>query len=155
MQLTEAMELIGGITINRHQPQAWADLGCGDGLFTRALATLLPEKSTVYAIDKLNNLSARNIPGRSIIFHQADFEKDQWMVPKLHGIMMANSLHYVREQKLFIENLLKKLNAGNSSLVFVEYDINTPNQWVPYPLSFTSLRELIKSTGLPPLKKTG
>ena len=32
--------------------QTWADLGAGNGLFTRALRTILGDKSTIYAIDK-------------------------------------------------------------------------------------------------------
>lgn len=155
MQLSDAIDLIQKINIATHTPQVWADLGCGDGLFTRAIATLLPEKSTVYAIDKLNNLSNKNIPGRSIIFHQADFEKEEWLLPKPDGILMANSLHYVRNQKIFIEKLLRKLNTGNPRLVFIEYDMDTSNPWVPYPLSFATLQKLIKSIGLPSLQKLG
>ena len=155
MQLSDATELIQKINISTRVSQVWVDLGCGDGLFTRALATLLPEKSTVYAIDKLNNLLNKNVPGRTIIFQKADFEKEELVLPKLDGILMANSLHYVSNQKIFIEKLLSKLNTGNTSLVFIEYDMDTSNSWVPYPLSFVSLQKLIKSIGLAPLQKLG
>ena len=62
MQLSEAIELIQKINIPGNKPQVWADLGCGDGLFTRALATLLPEGSIIHAVDKVNTLSNKKIP---------------------------------------------------------------------------------------------
>jgi precorrin-6B methylase 2 len=33
-------------------PQTWADLGCGAGAFTLALASLLPAGSTIHAMDR-------------------------------------------------------------------------------------------------------
>ena len=35
-----------------HERGTWADLGAGDGAFTLALADLLPEGSTIHAIDR-------------------------------------------------------------------------------------------------------
>ena len=34
------------------RPGTWADLGCGDGVFTLLLAELLPPGSNVYAVDR-------------------------------------------------------------------------------------------------------
>ena len=56
---------------------------------------------------------------------------------------------------ILVEKLLHKLNADNGSLVFIEYDMDVPNPWVPYPLSFATLQQLIKSMGLPSLQKVG
>ena len=47
MQLTEAIKLIQHKGILQTEPQTWADLGCGAGLFTQALASLLHENSTI------------------------------------------------------------------------------------------------------------
>ena len=33
-------------------PQTWLDLGCGSGIFTLALAELLPFGSTIVCVDK-------------------------------------------------------------------------------------------------------
>src|SRR4051812_18975191 len=81
----------------------WADLGSGDGAFTLALADLLPA-SEIYSIDK-NSLRLENqklefvhrFPNANIHFISADFNKPL-KLPLLDGILMANSLHYVKEQ---------------------------------------------------------
>src|SRR5207237_9801429 len=50
MELHTAIELIKpGIT--PVQNARWADLGCGQGLFTRALAQIIGKESTIYAVD--------------------------------------------------------------------------------------------------------
>ena len=38
--------------IDKTNAQNWADLGCGNGVFTHTLAKLLPSGSHIYAIDK-------------------------------------------------------------------------------------------------------
>ena len=49
----EAVGLISsGRLTNSPGPATWADLGCGDGTFTLALASLLPAGSTIYAVDQ-------------------------------------------------------------------------------------------------------
>ena len=61
MEHQEAVNLImkgfDSISIN----QVWADIGCGEGVFTKALASLLSEGSMIYAIDKNQN-SLQAIP---------------------------------------------------------------------------------------------
>ena len=52
MQLQDAISLIQNKNINSETKSIWADLGCGPGLFTYALASILKEGSTVYAVDK-------------------------------------------------------------------------------------------------------
>ena len=52
MELGEAISLIQTDEIIQDKQTTWADLGCGSGLFTRALAGLLYTGSTIYAIDK-------------------------------------------------------------------------------------------------------
>lgn len=51
MKRQEAVNLIEKAIQYSDKPQIWADLGCGDGTFTHALAHLLPNGSHIYAID--------------------------------------------------------------------------------------------------------
>ena len=56
MTLKEAISLINSGLIRPTGPVHWADLGCGEGLFTLALASLLPAGSVIYGVDKNNPL---------------------------------------------------------------------------------------------------
>ena len=55
MLLKEAISLIDKAIVNQGQPASWADLGCGSGMFTRALSALLEDGSNIFAIDQLPN----------------------------------------------------------------------------------------------------
>ena len=50
MQLSEAIQLIQHPVTK--EKSAYADLGCGNGLFTKALAQLVAPQSVIYAVDK-------------------------------------------------------------------------------------------------------
>jgi ubiquinone/menaquinone biosynthesis C-methylase UbiE len=123
--------------------QVWADLGAGEGFFTKVLASLLPHGSLVYAIDKDSRVLAIKhdvIPVAPIV---ANFTTPPDNLESLDGILVANALHYVRDKKSFLDSWRKKLKA-NGQIIVVEYDTSRPNQWVPYPLSYTSLQNLGK-----------
>jgi len=125
----------------------WADLGCGSGLFTTALAQLLPSGSTVYGVDT-NPTVRRQAPSSdrpaSIIPVRADFVKDPLTLPLLDGILMANSLHYVKDKPALIQKLRSYMQEESPFLV-VEYDTGQPVPiWVPYPISYHSLTRLFK-----------
>jgi hypothetical protein len=121
----------------------WADLGCGSGLFTIALAQLLPANSTVYAIDTHPTVRQQDSP-TSIIPIRADFIKDSLELPTLHGILMANSLHYVKDKPALIQKLRSYMHRQSPFLI-VEYDTDKPVLvWVPYPISYDSLLPLFK-----------
>lgn len=124
-------------------PQSWADLGSGSGLFTRTLLTQLPRGSTVYAIDR-DEVPA---PSAGIVSRQADFTAHNWQTPPLHGILMANSLHFVKDHKAFLQKAVDPLLPA-ARFLFVEYDTDKPNPWVPYPLSFKTLQQLFRSLQL-------
>jgi ubiquinone/menaquinone biosynthesis C-methylase UbiE len=51
MTQRDAIALIDHPILRAAPPTHWADLGCGSGTFTLALATLLPPGSTIEAID--------------------------------------------------------------------------------------------------------
>jgi len=125
MELTVAIRLIDkGVTPARVN-QVWADLGCGSGLFTSALSTLLPAGSTVHAIDKLFDLD---------------------------GILMANSLHYVND-KASLFDTLKSSMKPSGKFIIVEYERSTSNQWVPFPIRFEKLQVLALSLGFKKVTK--
>jgi ubiquinone/menaquinone biosynthesis C-methylase UbiE len=148
MILKDAIELIEHDWINDVDgPQTWADLGCGEGLFSQALAHLLEPGSHIYAVDKTKPASIPSYNNVLIESRIYDFIKDGLVFPPLDGILMANSLHYVSDKKTLL-NKLKLLLKPAAGFIIVEYDTDTPIQnWVPYPLSFQSLQNLFRQAG--------
>ena len=79
MELSTAIALIRkGIRNESIEPQVWADLGAGSGLFSRALATLLPPASKIYAVDR-DQASLNEIdwpyPDKTLIRVNADIQE--------------------------------------------------------------------------------
>ncbi len=148
MELHEGIALIRHPSLGQGEPQTWADLGCGGGFFTEALAALLPAHSHIYAVDRQPTLALDLGAARSITVQRirADFVRDQLPIRKLDGILMANSLHYVRDQAAFLADVQHYLNTAHRFLI-VEYERDQANPWVPYPLSFRKLRRLFEQTG--------
>ena len=143
MQLNEAFKLIQH-TITKEKT-AFADLGCGNGLFTKALAQLLSAQSIIYAVDKnqtaLNSFSVdANIQLQKL---NIDFIKDEFPFKNLSGILMANSLHYVEDKNAFLLKAKASLAPGGYFII-VEYDTDKANHWVPYPVSFSALHILFE-----------
>ena len=147
MELREAISLIQTDEITEDKQTAWADLGCGSGLFTRALADLLYTGSTIYAVDKNMSSFQKNSFQTMILVKtlESDFVRDDLNLENLDGILMANSLHFVRNKKQFIEKLIPLFRSAPIFLM-VEYDTDLPNPWVPYPLSFDTIEKTIYRT---------
>ncbi|MBD2753328.1 class I SAM-dependent methyltransferase [Spirosoma validum] len=156
MQLHEAITLITPVHYVPTKPVKWADLGCGSGLFTHALASLLPTDSILYAVDT-NQASLASIADHEDVriekIHQ-DFVQDEWPFNSLDGILMANSLHFVKDKFTFLEKAKRHLTESGHFLL-VEYDTDTPNPWVPYPLSYVSLIHLFVKAGYKTIEKLG
>jgi tRNA A58 N-methylase Trm61 len=134
----------------------WADLGAGTGTFTRALAELLGSSGTVHAMDQdkraltqLQNLSGKGLTTKSatVITQQKNFTKSLDL-KNLDGILLANALHFVRDQRHVLENLSSYLKP-DGKLVIIEYELQQANPWVPFPLSFARLKTLATNAGLP------
>ncbi len=156
MELDVAIQLITGFRKPVQTPEIWSDLGCGSGLFTHALAHFLSPKSEIYAIDKEPvAIIPLNRPG-DIVIHplQLDFVQEELPFRQLDGILMANSLHFVRDKPVFLRAIGRRLKAGGLFL-FVEYDSDKPNPWVPFPLGFRSLENLFKKEGYTDIRKLG
>lgn len=133
----------------------WADLGCGTGVFTKALASFLPNGSTILAVDKEPQyLPVSMGDGIKTEFQRADFTVEPLKTGPLNGILMANSLHYVHDKLALIRRLEAHLAPGAHWLI-VEYDNRKPNRWVPYPIDFRTLSELFRSLGYEQIEKIG
>jgi ubiquinone/menaquinone biosynthesis C-methylase UbiE len=131
----------------------WADLGAGTGAFTLALRELLGPRAEIFAVDKdsgslraLERSYAKRF-GETAGLHvlEADF-RIPLDVPPLHGVLMANSLHFHREKVPILRNVRGMLKATGTLLV-VEYNVDRGNAWVPHPFSFETFRDLAVDAG--------
>jgi ubiquinone/menaquinone biosynthesis C-methylase UbiE len=142
VKITEGLQFIQNVISQSENPQIWADLGCGAGLFTIALAELLPKGSKIYAVDKVSQFfPSHTEKGVYIQFIKADIENVELDLPKLDGIIMANVLHYVKHQSKMIIGL-EKYFEEEKQFILIEYDHSISNQWVPYPIPFSALNKL-------------
>jgi ubiquinone/menaquinone biosynthesis C-methylase UbiE len=152
MKTNEATALIRTPLIEWVQPQSWCDLGSGSGTFTVALAQLLAPGSTIYAVDfderalerirdQHNGVKIRKILG--------DLQSSSLRLPPVAGILMANTLHFIQEQQIF----LKKLRSVADRFLIVEYERSKPNRWGPYPVGFERLRQLFTEAGVERVEK--
>ncbi|TVL97093.1 MAG: methyltransferase type 11 [Candidatus Brocadia sp. WS118] len=154
MQLKESIALIeydfGSLSSHR----VWADLGCGTGLFTLALASLLPQGSIIHAMD-INKAAIDTIPNRfeNVVIKKwhGDFMEDK-LPDQLDGVLMANSLHFVKNKNSFLTKASASLKQEHCYLI-VEYNSDKANHWVPFPLSFHSLKQLFQEAGYTSIKK--
>jgi SAM-dependent methyltransferase len=134
----------------------WADLGAGDGTFTRALVELLGRSSRIFAVDRdpravaaLERWARTN--AANVIPVVADFTGpfdlpglDETM---LEGMIFANALHFVRDVDFVLARLASWVRPGGR-VVFVEYDRRATSRWVPYPIPADRLPALAASAGL-------
>lgn len=146
MTIEEAKSLIAPATISQQSSQQWADLGCGSGTFSYALASLLPEGSNITCVDKEMQEIDPVYKGNSLRFKKADIQQVNFEPNTLSGILIANALHYIKYQEAFIERMNKFLRA-DATWIIIEYDTDISNRWVPYPVSLKRLEELYKGYG--------
>jgi SAM-dependent methyltransferase len=131
---------------------AWADLGSGSGAFTLALADLLGAGGHIYSVDtdtralreQRDAMQAR-FPAVALEQRVADFAKPLDL-PKLDGIVMANSLHFQRHKEPVLQQVRGMLKPSGR-LVLVEYNADKGNMWVPYPLSYPTWQSLSLANG--------
>ena len=68
-------------------------------------------------------------------------------LPRLDGIVMANALHYFKNKQSVLRHVRSCLKP-NGACLLVEYNVDSGNPWVPYPLSFETFRALAPSVEL-------
>ena len=130
----------------------WADFGAGTGAFTLALADLLGPGGEIYAVDKDGSaLKAQErtmrtyFPGTVVHYINADFTQ-KLALPPLNGVVMANSLHYLRQKDGMLQLVRDYLKPGGR-MIIVEYNSERGNMWVPYPFTFRSWEALAHRNG--------
>ena len=123
--------------------------GCGDGVFTRALASLLPPRSIIHAMDR-DAVALRALPaeehGVTIRPWTGDVTDMPWPFGPLDGQLLANLLHYVGDAGGVSSRLPRAADRAGHLLV-VEYNTKRANPWVPYPLPREALTDLCMAAG--------
>jgi SAM-dependent methyltransferase len=154
MRARDAIAMLDGSGVEALGPTVWADLGCGDGTFTIALAHQLASGSIIHAMD-VDASALRTLPsehkGVRITTHRGDFTKRPWPFDDLDGILMANSLHYVEHQGAFVQDCVSHMKPPRH-FVIVEYDTREASRWVPYPVSQARLTTLLEHAGYPAIR---
>lgn len=130
----------------------WADLGSGTGAFTLALRDLGGHEITIYSVDKNESslhiqkkIFNEHFPHSNMYYYAQDFT-NELKLPKLDGIIMANSLHFVKDKK----HILRQVNSylkPRGLFILVEYNVDSGNDWVPYPISFNTFEKTVIHLG--------
>ena len=140
--------------IERNRGGVWADFGAGSGAFTLAIRDIAGPDAAIIAIDRdrasLQTLRAsmeRRFPGTQLRLLQADIA-GRLRLPPLDGIVTANAIHYIpkRDHVALLQRWQEYLQP-EGQLIVVEYDTESGNSWVPYPMSYTTFLELAPAAG--------
>ena len=149
MHQRDAVALLAPAVQGHHGP--WADLGAGDGTFTRALVTLLGPQDRVYAVDRdassvrtLRNLS-RELP--NVVAIEADVGRPIELPEPLSGMLLANVLHFLPDPSRVLA-ALRPLLRTDGRVVIVEYDRREASRWVPFPLPMHELPAVLERARL-------
>jgi ubiquinone/menaquinone biosynthesis C-methylase UbiE len=133
----------------------WADIGCGEGIFTIVLYELIGPDSEIHAVDKsrralrkLKDNFSETYPEGVLHTHHADF-RQPIDLPELDGFVMANALHFVSDDQkpTTLTRLVKHLKPGGRTVI-IEYNAARGNFAVPHPLDELGFIELAKVIGL-------
>lgn len=130
----------------------WADFGAGTGNFTRALHDLTGADAVIYAVDR--DARALSRQQDSIHIMTADFTQSIDELPQLDGLLVANALHFVRQQQRVIAQLAAYLRDDGTFLI-VEYDVRFPRSYIPHPLPYTRFVRLAEDVGLQNVRQVG
>jgi ubiquinone/menaquinone biosynthesis C-methylase UbiE len=138
----------------------WADLGAGEGAFTLALADLLGPGAHITAVDRdtgaLRRLGAevgRRFPTTRVETLVADFRKTLPLAG-LDGVVMANSLHFVRDKEPVLAGVKAMLRPGGR-LIVVEYGSDRGNPWVPHPFTYARWVRMAAEAGFERTRQLG
>lgn len=154
MKPSDAVTLIAGAV--PRDAGTWADVGAGEGTFTRALTERLGPNSRIYAVDRdaravaaLQRWAAKD--ASNVIPVAADFrgpfDLPGLVEPGLDGMLLANTLHFVLDADVVLRRLATWVRPGGR-IVVVEYDRRAASRWVPYPVPPARLTVLAAFAGL-------
>jgi len=140
--------------------ETWLELGSGTGAFTLALADLLGPRSTIHSVDtdrsallaQAEAVRAR-FPAVRLEQRTADFTRPLG-VSGMDGVLMANSLHFVRDKTPVLALIRSYLKPGGR-FVLVEYDADRGNHWVPHPIGYTTWLAVAPSAGFTQTRSLG
>jgi ubiquinone/menaquinone biosynthesis C-methylase UbiE len=131
----------------------WADFGAGGGAFTLALRELAGPTAAIHAVDQdgsalleLERDHRARFKSTDNLFLLANDFSRPLDLPPLDGVLMANSLHFFSDREKILRHTVPFLKS-NGMLLLVEYNTDSGNPWVPYPLSFESFRALALRAG--------
>jgi len=133
----------------------WLELGAGGGAFTLALLDLLGVRADVVALDRdagslrgMEDAAARRFPTAAVRTVVADFTEPLPVeTASFDGVLMANSLHFVRDKEPVLRAAIDTLKPSGR-FVIVEYGSDRGNQWVPWPIGYGKWAELATRVGL-------
>jgi len=132
--------------------ETWLELGSGTAAFTLALAAVLGPRGTIHSIDQDRGAlraQAAAVGGQfgAVRLDQrtADFTRPLGF-SGMDGVLMANSLHFVRD-KAPVLALVRSYLAPGGRFVLVEYDADRGNHWVPHPISYTTWLAVAPAAG--------
>ena len=91
---------------------------------------------------------ASRFPDIAVAYVVGDFSRPLALGSgQLDGIVMANSLHFVRDQAAALQRLAGYLRP-RGRLILVEYDADKGNHWVPFPIASARWPALAAGAGL-------
>jgi ubiquinone/menaquinone biosynthesis C-methylase UbiE len=138
----------------------WADLGAGEGAFTMALADLLGPGAHITAVDRdagaLRRLEVeigKRFPATQVDTLAADFRRPM-PLSGLDGVVMANSLHFLRDKSAVLASVKSMLRPGGR-LIVVEYGSDRGNPWVPHPFTYARWEKMAAEAGFERTRQLG
>jgi SAM-dependent methyltransferase len=125
-----------------------------------ALAELLGPGADITAVDRdagaLRRLAAemgRRFPTTRVETLAADFRRTLPLAG-LDGVVMANSLHFLRDKQPVLASVKAMLRPGGR-LIVVEYGSDRGNPWVPHPFTYARWEQMAVEAGFEQTRQLG